>query len=908
MSKKKLFLIDGNSFCYRAFYAIRALTNSKGRPTNAIYGFVTMLNKIVKENKPDMLAVAFDLKGPTFRHKKYEDYKIQRKPMPDDLVGQMPYIKRIVAAYNIPIFEVEGYEADDVLATIARRAEEKDVETFIVTGDKDALQIVGSHIKVYSPHKEGLIYDAAKVKEEYGVEPDRMIDIMSLMGDAIDNIPGVKGIGEKTAVELIAEFGSLDGVYNNIDKIKSEARKRILSENKEMAYLSKELALLDENVPIKIDFKELELKEPDQKKLLEFFKELEFKSLLKNVTPKGTLKSTYELIEDEKAFKKLVDELADLKEFTFDFETTSEDPMLAAPVGVSFSWKIGHAFYVPMNPALSMNSEDLGRKSGVNKYFTVENVLGALKPIFENEKITKTGQNIKYEYIVLANNGIELKGISFDTMVASYVLNPSKLNHGLDDICLEYLSHKMTTPIEELIGKGKTAITMDKVDVKKVADYCCEDSDVTLRLKKILEKDIADKGLDKLFYDVEIPLIKVLAIMEINGVAIDKEYLAKLSKEMAHKLDKLTKDIYDLAGEEFNINSPKQLSKILFEKLKLPVVKKTKTGISTNEEVLVKLAAEHKLPKMLLEYRELAKLKSTYVDSLPELINPKTGRVHTSFNQTVTATGRLSSSGPNLQNIPIKTDEGKKIRKAFIPSSDANCLLSADYSQIELRILAHLSGDKQLLKAFKEGLDIHAFTASLVFGVKEKEVTSEMRSMAKTVNFGIVYGMSPYGLSQSLNIGVDKAKEFIDAYFERYPDVRQYLEGLMEEARQKGFVTTILGRRRYIPEINNPDMRIRQFAERTAINAPIQGSAADVIKVAMIAINEKLTNGGMKTRMTMQVHDELVFDVPKAELGKAKEIVKKGMEEIIKLNVPVEAHIEVGSNWLEMAEIGDLGT
>ena len=453
MSKKKLFLIDGNSFCYRAFYAIRALTNSKGRPTNAIYGFVTMLNKIVKENKPDMLAVAFDLKGPTFRHKKYEDYKIQRKPMPDDLVGQMPYIKRIVAAYNIPIFEVEGYEADDVLATIARRAEENDVETFIVTGDKDALQIVDSHIKVYSPHKEGLIYDAARVKEEYGVEPNRMIDIMSLMGDAIDNIPGVKGIGEKTAVELIAEFGSLDGVYENIDKVKGEARKRILSENKEMAYLSKELALLDENVPIKIDFKELELKEPDQEKLLEFFKELEFKSLLKDVTPKGTLKSTYELIEDEKAFKKLVDELADLKEFTFDFETTSEDPMLAAPVGVSFSWKIGHAFYVPMN-----------------KYFTVENVLGALKPIFENEKITKTGQNIKYEYIVLANNGIELKGISFDTMVASYVLNPSKLNHGLDDICLEYLSHKMTTPIEELIGKGKTAITMDKVDVKKVAD------------------------------------------------------------------------------------------------------------------------------------------------------------------------------------------------------------------------------------------------------------------------------------------------------------------------------------------------------------------------------------------------------------------------------------------------------
>ena len=896
MSKKKLFLIDGNSFCYRAFYAIRALTNSKGYPTNAIYGFVTMLNKIVKDNKPDMLAVAFDLKGPTFRHKKYEDYKIQRKPMPDDLVSQIPYIKKIVAAYNIPIFEVEGYEADDVLATLARKAEEKDIETFIATGDKDALQIVDSHIKVYSTHQEGLIYDADKVKEEYGVEPGRMIDIMSLMGDAIDNIPGVKGIGEKTAVELIAEFGSLDGVYKNIDKVKSDARKKLLNENKEMAYLSRELAVLDENVPLKIDFKELELKEPDREKLLGFFKDLEFKSLLKDVTPKGTLKSSYEMVEDEKVFVKLVEELSGLKEFAFDFETTSEDPMLATPVGVSFSWKIGHAVYVPMYPAPSSAMQNIQKRCGVD----IDIALAALKPIFEDEKIKKVGQNIKYEYIVLANYDIELKGISFDTMVASYVLNPSKLNHNLEDICLEYLSHKMTTPIQELLGKGKTAITMDKVDVKKVADYCCEDSDVTLRLKKILEKDIADKGLDQLFHDVEIPLIKVLAIMEINGVSIDKEYLAGLSKEMEHKLGKLTKEIYEIAGEGFNINSPKQLSKILFEKLKLPIVKKTKTGISTNEEVLVKLAAKHKLPKLLLEYRELAKLKSTYIDSLPELINPKTGRVHTSFNQTVTATGRLSSSEPNLQNIPIKTDEGKKIRKAFIPSSDKNVLLSADYSQIELRILAHLSGDKELTKAFKEGLDIHAYTASLVFGVKEKDVTAEMRGMAKTVNFGIVYGMSPYGLSQSLGIGVDKAKEFIDAYFERYPDVRQYLEGLITEAREKGFVTTILGRRRYIPEINNQNMQIRQFAERTAINAPIQGSAADVIKVAMIAINEKLLKGGMKTKMTLQVHDELVFDCPEAELDKAGKIVREGMEEVIKLRVPVEAHIEVGKNWLEM--------
>jgi DNA polymerase-1 len=485
-------------------------------------------------------------------------------------------------------------------------------------------------------------------------------------------------------------------------------------------------------------------------------------------------------------------------------------------------------------------------------------------------------------------------------MVASYLLNPSKHNHNLEDISLEYLSHKMTTPIEDLIGKGKSAITMDLVDVQKVSDYCCEDSDVTLRLKGILEKEISEKGLGRLFHDVEMPLIKVLAIMEINGVSIDKDYLAKLSKEIDHKLDKLTKDIYELAGEEFNINSPKQLSKILFEKLKLPIVKKTKTGISTNEEVLLKLASAHKLPKILLEYRELAKLKSTYIDSLPELINPKTGKVHTSFNQTVTATGRLSSSEPNIQNIPVKTDEGRKIRKAFIPASPKNVLLSADYSQIELRILAHFSGDKHLVTAFKDGLDIHTFTASLVFNVKEKAVTDEMRSMAKTVNFGIVYGMSPYGLSQSLGIEVNKAKEFIDSYFARYPDVKQYLEGLIQEARDKGFVTTILGRRRYIPEINNQNMQIRQFAERTAINAPIQGSAADVIKVAMIAINERFAKSGMGTRMTLQVHDELVFDVPKKELAEATKIVREGMEGIIKLKVPVVAHIEAGKNWLEM--------
>ena len=529
-------------------------------------------------------------------------------------------------------------------------------------------------------------------------------------------------------------------------------------------------------------------------------------------------------------------------------------------------------------------------------------VLGRLKPIFEDASIEKIGQNIKYEYIVLANYGIKLVGEFFDTMVASYLLNPSKPNHNLEEISIEYLNHKMTTPIEELIGKGSKAITMDLVDVDRVCAYCCEDSDVTLRLAEILKKELSSKALDQLFYKVEMPLIEVLASMEMTGVSIDTEYLSGLSVDMEGKLDKLTRDIYEMAGEEFNINSPKQLSVILFEKLKLPVIRRTKTGISTDEEVLTKLASAHKLPHTLLEYRELSKLKSTYVDSLPLLVNPKTGRIHTSFNQAVTATGRLSSSGPNLQNIPIKTEEGRKIRKAFIASEKGRMLLSADYSQIELRILAHMSGDTQLVKAFKDGLDIHSFTASLVFNVDEKDVTAEMRGMAKTVNFGIIYGMSPYGLSQSLKIDVNKAKEFIDAYFNRYPGVKKYMDALIVEAGETGYVTTILGRRRYIPEIKSSDMRMRQFAERTAINAPIQGSAADMIKVAMISISEKLAKSGLETKMTLQVHDELVFDVPKKEMEESCRIVKDGMENVIKLNVPIEAHISFGRNWLDQED------
>ncbi len=899
MSGKTLFLIDGNSFCYRAFYAIRQLANSKGQPTNAVYGFVTMLNKIVKENKPEMLAVAFDLKGPTFRHEKYEEYKIHRKPMPDELVGQLPIIKEVVRAYNIPIYEKEGYEADDLLATIATKAASKEINVYIVTGDKDALQLVSDRIKVLSTHQEGLVYTIDKVKERFKVAPEAMPDIMSLMGDASDNIPGVMGIGEKTAIELISEFGSLENLLKNIDAVKQEARKKMLKANEKTAILSKELAILDREVQIEWNQKDLELKEPNRERLVELFKELEFKNLLKEAAPQDKLDSDYELLTDDKGFKRLMSSLEAVKEFAFDFETTSEDPMKAEPVGISFSFKEGKACYVGVcegnQKPETRNQKKLDR----------EFVLRRLKPILEDPKIKKIGQNIKYEYIVLANYGIRLKGIGFDTMVASYLLNPSKFNHNLEDISLEYLNHRMTTPIQDLIGKGKSAITMDKVDLDKISRYSCEDSDVAFRLKSVLAREIADKGLDNLFYDVEIPLVEVLAEMELTGVSIDTEYLKGLSGEMARKLEGLSKKIYELAGGEFNINSPKQLSVILFDKLKLPVVKKTKTGISTDEEVLTKLAAKHELPKTLLEYREFSKLKSTYVDALPNLINPKTGRLHTSFNQTVTATGRLSSSEPNLQNIPIKTEEGKKTRKAFIPYEKGDSMLSADYSQIELRILAHLSGDKALIKAFGEGLDIHAYTASLVFGVPEKDVSLQMRNMAKTVNFGIVYGMSPYGLSQSLGIEVDKAKEFIDAYFERYPEVKSYLEQLIENARTAGFVTTILGRRRYIPEITSQDARIKAFAERTAINTPVQGSAADVIKVAMIAIHDALAANRFGSRMIMQVHDELVFNVAKGELKEVSGLVKDKMEHVIKLTVPIEAHLEAGDNWLELERVHD---
>jgi len=885
---KKLFLIDGNSFCYRAFYAIANLSASNGQPTNAVYGFVIMLNKIIKDQKPDYIVASFDRKEPTFRHKKFDGYKIHRKPMPDELVSQLPIIKSVLEAYRVPVFELAGFEADDILATIVKKCRQRDdLEIYIATGDKDALALVDSRTFVYSPNNFNgdFIYDQQAVKEKFGVLPCQMVELMALMGDASDNIPGVPGIGPKTALSLITEFSSVENLLNNIDMVKRESTRELLKKNTELLNLSRELAQLDADVPIDFAVEDLKIKNPDQNKLYSLFKELEFKKLLKGLAPDTAVQEdvNYILVDTDEKFDKLLKSIAGLTEFALDFETTGTDPMQAVPVGVSFCYKPKEAYYVPVKK--------------------IDGIFKKLKPILENEKIGKVGQNIKYEILILKNQGIELKGVIFDTMVASYLLNPSKSNHNLEDIAFEYLDYRMNPVIEDLLGKGKSAITMDQVDVDKVCRYCCQDSDITMRLKNVLSVQLQEKGLYELFFNIELPLVYVLAQIEYAGVRIDTGYLAKMSTRLKKDLDNLTARIYEIAGGEFNINSPKQLSAILFDKLKLRVVKKTKTGVSTDESVLQVLAAEHALPDAILQYRQLFKLKSTYVDALPELVNKKTDRLHASFNQTVTATGRLSSSEPNLQNIPVKTDIGRQIRGAFISKGKQNRILSADYSQVELRILAHISGDSDMIEAFKSRRDIHTHTASLIYNVKEEDVDSKMRSSAKTVNFGIIYGMSPYGLSKDLRISVEEATVFIDAYFARYPKVKAYMQDSIEAARSKGFVTTLMDRRRWIPEINSLNVNIRQFAERTAINTPIQGSAADLIKIAMININSQLRKKNMKTSMILQVHDELVFDVPEEETKEATALIRDLMEHAIELKVPVEASLKIGENWLDMREI-----
>ncbi len=845
MSKKRLFLIDATAFCYRAFYALPRLTTSFGQPTNAVYGFLNILNKILKENKPDYLAVCFDVSRETFRQKKFAEYKIQRPAMPDDLSSQIPLIKEIISAYGIPIFEKEGFEADDVIAAIARKYQDKAISITIVSSDKDILQLVGDKTIVFSPYKDtGVTYDQEKVIERYGVPPESIPDIIALMGDQVDNIPGIPGIGEKTSRELIKSFGSLDNLLKNIEKIKQEKLKSNILNNLEKIKLNKELVVLNQNVDIDFNLNDLTTKEPDSKELFRLFKHLEFKKLLKELPQ-----------EEQEAQDIVIEKISDdgLKE-AFD---KADELLLQADFATN------HVFYAK------------------NKFFKTDSIGDNFRNVLSDSAIKKTSHDLKKLNISLAKSDIALAGLHFDTMIAAYVLNPAKTGYGLADIAFDYL--------------GSPVIAQVSDPVKAL--------DLIMKLKPKLEKELQDKNLVKLFSKIEMPLVEVLADMELTGIKIDLKVFKSLAAEIEKRLIKLIEEIYALSGCQFNINSPKQLREILFTKLKLPVIKRSKTGPSTDEEVLRRLADKHELAALLLEYRQLTKIKNTYVDTLPDLIDKNSGRIHTSFNQTGTETGRLSSSNPNLQNIPIKTDIGKNIRRAIIAFDEKSFLFSCDYSQIELRILAHLSKDENLISAFINNKDIHIATAALIYGLEESQVTDQMRESSKRVNFGIVYGLTSFGLSKDLRISPAEAQNFIDTYFLRYPKVKDYIDTQIKQAEIDGFITTIFGRRRYLPEIKNKNLNIRQFAQRQAVNTPIQGSASDLIKLAMIDIHNLIKNKNLKSRMILQVHDELVFDVPIKEEVVLVELVKERMENVLKLDVPIRVDIKKGRNWLEMEEV-----
>ncbi len=882
MQRRTLFLIDGMSCAYRAFYAIRDLRASSGEPTNAIYGFTNMLLKIMRERKPDAVAVVFDSKAPTFRHERFEAYKAHRKPIPEDLVEQLPLIKEVIKAYRIMILQREGIEADDLMESFARRAAGTEYDVYLVTSDKDMLQCVGDGVSVLRPDS-GEVYDREAVVRRYGVEPRRIVDVLALAGDASDNIPGVPGIGEKTAIELVKEFGDLEGVLKNVERVKGEKRRELLKRFADQARLSRELVTLKGDVPIEFGPGDCLVKGPDRNRISGLFRRFEFKKLHAEVAGQAEPGATsYACVADVAALEQLASAMARAAVVSIDLETTSPDPMCADPVGVSFSWRSGEAWYVPLNGSI-----------------VPETVIEKLRPVLENPAVPKMGQNIKYDMLVLGRCGVKLGGVSFDTMLAAYLLNPAQTAYGLKDLALEYLDMRLT-PIAELIGKGKKQISMRDVPLKTVCDYACADADITLRLCNLMRPRLEDEGMWKLFCEVEMPLSGVLAEMEAVGVRIDTALLERLSGEMGTQLAGLEKSIYELAGGAFNINSPAQLGRVLFERLGLPVSRKIKTGYSTDYEALLKLSASHPLPSKLLEYRQLNKLKTTYVDSLPRMVNPRTGRIHTSFNQAGTATGRLSSSDPNLQNIPVRTEIGRRIREAFIPGSEGMALLSADYSQIDLRILAHLSGDRELAEAFRRDEDIHSQTAAALFGVEPGRVTLEMRRQAKTVNFGIAYGMGAYGLARELGIEPPEAQRIIERYFEHYRGLHAYIEKSLAEATERGYVSTMLNRRRAVPELRSRSQSTRELGRRIAINAPIQGSSADLLKVAMLDIAKELSRGKWHAAMLIQIHDELLFEVERDQADALGEMVKSKMEGVWKLDVPIKAHVKTGKNWGEL--------
>jgi len=886
---KTLYLIDGTAYIYRAYHAIRSLTNSNGLPTNAAFGFTRILIKLIEDRSPEYVVMFFDAKGPTFRHKIYKEYKANRPPMPEDLSVQIPHIKKITQGFNIPVMEMQGFEADDLIGTFRLRAEQAGFSVVMVTGDKDFVQLVTDNAIIWDPMKEKTI-DIKAVRQSYGVEPGQMVDVMGLSGDSSDNIPGVPGIGPKTALTLIKTFGSMDRLYEQLDKITKKKQHQNLIQYKAQAFLSRKLVKINTDVPVAFNPEDLKLRKPDHTKLSSLFKMLEFRQLQKDFPKEADLsKKQYITVLDTESLSDLVTRLKTSKLFAVDTETTSKDPMKAELVGLSFSMKTDEAFYIP----LAHDYPDVPDQLELNA------VLNMLKPVLENPDIKKIGQNIKYDWIVLKHYDINLAGVIFDTMLASYLINPSKRAHNLDQIALDFLDHKTTT-YEEVAGKGKKGVRFAEVPLEKAAPYSCEDSDITFMAYHVLKPLLEKMDLMELMENVEMPLIPVLMKMEMTGISVNRDKLRDLSKSFEHQLEQIEASIYSIAGETFNIRSSQQLGYILFEKLKLPVQKKTvkKTGYSTDVNVLTALADQHELPELILRHRALSKLKSTYTDALLDLVHPETGRIHTSYNQTVTATGRLSSSDPNLQNIPIRTEQGMEIRRAFIPRQGWT-LVSADYSQIELRILAHYADDEILIKAFKDDEDIHTRTATEVFQVFPSMITPELRRQAKAINFGIIYGMSPYGLSKELNISRKMAKTYIDNYFARYSGVKKFVDQTIAVARETQKTSTLLGRIRLLPDINSANKTVRDFAERIAINTPIQGTAADLIKLAMIHVDAAFSEKNLNAAMLLSVHDEIVFEVPPTELETAKILVKEIMEGIWDLKAPLKVNITSGGNWAE---------
>ncbi|MBU4002207.1 MAG: DNA polymerase I, partial [Proteobacteria bacterium] len=867
-NSKTLYLIDGSAYIHRAYHAIQSLANSKGLPTNAAFGFARMLIKLVKDKTPEYAAMFFDAKGPTFRHAIYDAYKANRPPMPEDMAAQIPYIKSITQGFNIPIFEQTGFEADDLMGSMARIAEENGFDVVMVTGDKDFIQLVTGKTTIWDPMKDET-RDLQSVKTAFGVTPEQMIEVMGLSGDTADNIPGVPGIGQKTALGLIQEFGNLENLYDHIQDITKKKQKENLLTYKDQAFLSRKLATIDRSMDLPFEPDHLVLSEPDSGALSDLFRELEFRQLQQEFFAEATKREkAYHGVMDEAHLVAMIQQMEKAGSFALDTETTSEDPMRAKLVGLSFSSKPDEAFYIPCGHIYE----------GAPRQLEMKTVLDSLAPLLENPAYKKIGQNIKYDWMVLLRHGIKLDGIFFDTMLASYLINPSKRAHNLDQIALDFLNHK-TTKFSDLVGKDKNASLFSEVRVEDAVDYACEDADITLCAQAVLEPELDEIGLQPLFQTVEMPLIPVLLRMEMQGICVDREKLKSLSRSYEKELNRIEQDVFELAGEEFNIKSSQQLGTILFEKLSLPVQKKTqkKTGYSTDVDVLTTLAELHPLPERVLRHRTLAKLKSTYTDNLIDLIHPETGRIHTSYNQTVTATGRLSSSDPNLQNIPIRTEEGREIRSAFVPRPGWH-MVSADYSQVELRILAHCSNDPILIKAFLEDEDIHTRTANEVFQVFPEMITPELRRQAKIINFGILYGMGDFSLSKQLGISQKMAKSYIDNYFSRYKGVKQFIDQTIEDARKTQKTSTLLGRIRMIPDINSANNNVRGFAERIAVNTPIQGTAADLIKFAMIQVDRELQDRKLQTAMLLTVHDELVFETPPEELNLVMDRVKTLME------------------------------